>query len=72
MKCWLFILFNKKVILAAIGRYLKLYRSNIMNNMNTIININIHQDDINDLLKINENLFISSSKDKTIKFVQLA
>ena len=67
------LVFNKKVILVGIGSNLILYRNNIMNNnKNNIININIHQGEINDLLKINETLFVSSSNDKTIKFVQLS
>ena len=44
---------------------------NINENKN-ILNINIHEGNINDLLKISKNTFISSSADKTIKFIKLA
>ena len=36
-----------------------------------IQDIDVHENEINDLLKINNNIFISSSKDKTIKFIKL-
>ena len=53
----------------SIGRFLRLY--NHKNNFNKYINFYIYQGLINDLLKINEHIFISSSNDKTIKFLQL-
>ena len=63
------LVFEKKIILISIGSSLRIY--NNINNLNNCINIYIHQDIINDLLKLNENTFISSSNDKTIKFIQL-
>ena len=55
------------IILFSIGNILKVYD---LENDKTIIDMNIHQKEINDLLKINENIIISSSKDSTIKFIQ--
>ena len=63
------LVFEKDIILISIGSTLRLY--NNKNNLNIITNVHIHQDIINDLLKLNENAFISSSNDKTIKFIQL-
>ena len=62
------LVFNQTIILISIGDTLQLYNSE--NNMN-ILTFHIHSHDIKDLLKINENIFISSSKDKTIKFTKL-
>ena len=52
----------------SIGNILKLF--NINENKN-ILNINTHEGNINDILKIKKDTFISSSDDRTIRFIKL-
>ena len=59
---------ENNIILFSVDNIIKLY--NIENNRN-ILNINIHLNDINDLLKVGNHKFISSSKDNTIKYFEL-
>ena len=59
---------ENNLILFSVDNIIKLY--NIENNRN-ILNINIHLNDINDLLKVGNHKFISSSKDNTIKYFEL-
>ena len=60
--------FEKNKLLFSFNTSLKLHD---IQNDKTIFIIFIHNQKINDLLKINENTFISSSDDKTIKIVEL-
>ena len=60
-------LLTNNIILFSIDKILKVYN---LENDEIIQELNIHQKEIKDLYKINENIFISSSKDKTIKFIQ--
>ena len=62
------LIFEKNILLLSIGSDLKLYDINENKN---ILNINIHEGNINDLLKIKKDTFISSSNDETIKFIKL-
>ena len=55
------------LILFSIKNLLKVYD---LKNDKAIKDINIHKKEINDLLKINEYIFASSSKDNTIQFIQ--
>ena len=57
------------LILFSVNNLIRVY--NILNNQN-ILRANIHQNTINDLLKIDNKNFISSSKDKTIKIFKLS
>ena len=59
---------ENKLILFSVDNIIKLY--NIHDNKE-ILNINIHQNKINDLLKVGNHKFISSSKDNTIKYFEL-
>lgn len=59
--------FEKNKLLYSIKKSIKLY--DIEKDRN-ILNIDVHQREINDLLKINESIFISSSY-KTIQFIEL-
>ena len=59
---------KKNIILISVGKIIKLYR---LNSERVSFNIDVHNKEINDLLKINENIFISSSEDQTIKFIKL-
>ena len=61
------LVFEKDIILLSIGSNLKLY--NINENKN-ILNIDVHEGNINDLFKIKKDTFISSSDDTTIKFIK--
>ena len=61
---------NTNIVLFSEGNILKLYKYN-KNNYFNFLNINAHEKEITDILKIKENTFISSSKDKTISFIQL-
>ena len=64
--CVLYIENNK--ILLSIGAKLCLYD---LHDEKLILNKSIHEKEINDLIKINKNFFISSSNDKSIKVIQL-
>jgi len=59
---------KNNLILFSVDNIIKLY--NIQDNEN-ILNIKIHQNKINDLLKVDNFKFISSSKDNSIKFFKL-
>ena len=62
------VVFEKNILLLSIGNILKLF--NINENKN-ILNINTHEGNINDILKIKKDTFISSSDDRTIRFIKL-
>ena len=58
---------GNNILLIAVNNKLKIYDIDKEKN---IQNLQIHQNEINDLLKIDEKRFISSSKDKTIAFIE--
>ena len=60
--------FETNVLIISISNMVKLYKREQNKN---ICNILIHEKEITDLLKLNENTFISCSKDKRIKFIQV-
>lgn len=60
--------FEKNLILFSVNNIIRLH--NIQNNEN-ILDIEAHENTINDLLKVDNNRFISSSKDNTIKYFKL-
>ena len=63
---------QKNIILFSFGNLISnLIKVYDCENNKNLLDINIHTKEINDLLKINEFIFISSSKDNTIKFIKL-
>jgi len=60
---------ENNLILFSVYNIIKLF--NIDNNKN-ILNIKIHLNEVNDLLKVDNHKFISSSKDNTIKYFELS
>ena len=62
------LIFEKNKILFSIGKILRL---DDINENKKIFEINAHQKEITDLFKINNNTFISSSKDKKINIIKL-
>ena len=60
--------FEKNKLLFSFNTGLKLYD---IQNDKIIFIIFVHKQKINDLIKINQNTFISSSDDKTIKIIEL-
>ena len=63
---------QKNIILFSFGNLISnLIKVYDCENNKNLLDINAHTKEINDLLKINEYIFISSSKDNTIKFIRL-